>query len=248
MRCDADGATPTGDWLVTRAAAADPGVAPSLGCGDSPPPLASAWTLPPTPPFAPGPLSEPSPSLAPGPLQPCTALLVGADTQAWDFCCRRRLLRIAEFQRFLMALSVRPGRSLTIWDHLVPTLLTMSRMSLSSSSVQWSLRTAGLRWLCHRSRHCFPTRSVPSCAAIVDHFLGPKWATSSARRSSSSFVQAFFLLPSSSGSGAIMTRCGWCRTPCWRVSCCTCSSPPRCVAWPSGANTICCAISCGISA
>jgi len=33
---------------------------------------------------------------------------------------RRRFLRIVEFHRFLMALSVRPGINLTIFDHLVP--------------------------------------------------------------------------------------------------------------------------------
>ena len=34
--------------------------------------------------------------------------------------CRRRFLRMVEFHRFLIALSVRPGMSLTILDHFVP--------------------------------------------------------------------------------------------------------------------------------
>ena len=66
-----------------------------------------------------------------------------------SFSCRLRFLRIVEFQRFLIALSVRPGSILTILDHLVPICCTSSMISWSSSSVHSSLLTEGHKWLCH---------------------------------------------------------------------------------------------------
>lgn len=66
------------------------------------------------------------------------------------------LRRMVEFQWFLIALSVRPGRSLAISAHLLPSCLCASISMLSSSSDHASFLIEGLRWLCHRSRHCLP--------------------------------------------------------------------------------------------
>lgn len=98
-------------------------------------------------------------------------------------------LFIEECHRFLMALSVLPGRLLAISAHLLPSRMC-SRHSVSSSSVvQGPLLILGSRWLCHLSRHCFPTR--PSrWDAMNDHFLAPYFFTSSTTRSSSSFLHA----------------------------------------------------------
>ena len=40
----------------------------------------------------------------------------------------------------------------------VPISCTLSKMAASSSADHSALLTAGLRWLYHRSRHCFPDR------------------------------------------------------------------------------------------
>lgn len=66
------------------------------------------------------------------------------------------LRRMVEFQWFLIALSVRPGRSLAISAHLLPSCLCASINMLSSSSDHASFLIEGLRWLCHRSLHCLP--------------------------------------------------------------------------------------------
>ena len=71
---------------------------------------------------------------------------------------RRMFFRIVEFQRFLIELSVRPGSIWEILDHLVPYCSTSAMTLASSSGVHSSLLTVGHRWLCHRSRHCLPTR------------------------------------------------------------------------------------------
>lgn len=76
------------------------------------------------------------------------------------------LRRIVEFQWFLIALSVRPGRSLAISAHLLPSCLCASISMLSSSSDHASFLIEGLRWLCHRSRHCLPI--LPCWRAIKD--------------------------------------------------------------------------------
>mmetsp|Transcript_31721 Transcript_31721/g.94279 ORF Transcript_31721/g.94279 Transcript_31721/m.94279 type:complete len:200 (+) Transcript_31721:537-1136(+) len=86
--------------------------------------------------------------------------------------CMRSSLRVAEFHRFLMALSVRPGMSLTISAHFVPCSATACRISRSSSSVKFSFFTSGERWLCQRSRHCLPLRSGIS-SAICAHCCVP---------------------------------------------------------------------------
>ena len=107
----------------------------------------------------------------------------------------RSALRRIEFHRFLIELSVRPGKSFTISDHLVPSSCTFCTIAASSSAVQSDLRTMGERWLCHRSRHCLPER--PSIwAPIVDHRtfvpLAIAAVTRPCRRSSSSDFQTCF--------------------------------------------------------
>mmetsp|Transcript_44438 Transcript_44438/g.139021 ORF Transcript_44438/g.139021 Transcript_44438/m.139021 type:complete len:454 (+) Transcript_44438:203-1564(+) len=103
---------------------------------------------------------------------------------------RRFCLRISEFHRFLMALSVRPGSSLTMKAHLVPCSRTLSKMTRSSSGDQPPLRTSGQRLLNQRSRHCLPARSTPPRAeraeAMLAHLCAPSRATSSVRIASSS--------------------------------------------------------------
>mmetsp|Transcript_78839 Transcript_78839/g.190597 ORF Transcript_78839/g.190597 Transcript_78839/m.190597 type:complete len:303 (-) Transcript_78839:51-959(-) len=81
-------------------------------------------------------------------------------------CCIFWPRRSAEFQWFLDALSVRPGRYLAMSAHLLPNLLCSSSSIRSSSSVHASLRMSWSRWLCQRSRHCLPVRP------------GKCWATS----------------------------------------------------------------------
>mmetsp|Transcript_12370 Transcript_12370/g.55818 ORF Transcript_12370/g.55818 Transcript_12370/m.55818 type:complete len:202 (+) Transcript_12370:1865-2470(+) len=86
-----------------------------------------------------------------------------------------------------MALSVRPTNVLAISAHLLPNWWC-AMMSLRSSSRDHSSRLiSGLRWLYHRSRHCFPMRPG-SCCAILDHCFAPSWPTSSMILSSSSLV------------------------------------------------------------
>mmetsp|Transcript_21215 Transcript_21215/g.54330 ORF Transcript_21215/g.54330 Transcript_21215/m.54330 type:complete len:259 (-) Transcript_21215:176-952(-) len=107
--------------------------------------------------------------------------------------CMRTMRRIVEFHRFLMALSVRPGMSLTMSAHLVPCAATASMMARSSSGLKLSVFTSGHRWLCQRSRHCLPTRlGMP--IAIRDQLAGPHWATSSRSLASSSGVHADLVL------------------------------------------------------
>ena len=81
------------------------------------------------------------------------------------------------FHLFLMALSGRPTRRLAMAAHLFPSSLCASMMIWSSSSVHGSFDIDGSRWLCHRSRHCFPTRPS-SCPAIsLFHRRGPYFST-----------------------------------------------------------------------
>ena len=70
-----------------------------------------------------------------------------------SFRCCRRMRRILEFQRFLIALSVRPGSILARLTHLVPISCTSATSSWSSSSVHSSLLTEGHTWLCHLRAH-----------------------------------------------------------------------------------------------
>ena len=66
--------------------------------------------------------------------------------------------RSVEFHRFLMLLSVRPGRCLLILAHALPSRPCSSSSVSSSVAVQAALTIAGSRWLSHRSRHCLPMR------------------------------------------------------------------------------------------
>ena len=58
-------------------------------------------------------------------------------------------------------------------------------MMRSSSSVQSCLSTTGLKWLCHRSRHCLPVRSSPILRARSAQRPTPSAATSTFSASSS---------------------------------------------------------------
>ena len=68
--------------------------------------------------------------------------------QAWRSALRTALGLRDEFQRFLTALSVRPGMSSAIFDHWFPNLACALSRASSSSSVQGSLRMFGSSWLC----------------------------------------------------------------------------------------------------
>ena len=71
-------------------------------------------------------------------------------------------LRMVEFHRFLMALSVRPGRRLLISTQWLPSSMCACSSTRSSSSDQPSFLMFGSSWLCHLSLHCLP---VPVCAS-----------------------------------------------------------------------------------
>ena len=100
---------------------------------------------------------------------------------------------IDEFQWFLIELSVRPSRTLAISAHLLSTILCIKKSIHSSSLLQLIFLIRGLRWLCQRSRHYFPTRQF-KCCEIKVHFWGPLATTSWSTRQSSSAVQAPFTL------------------------------------------------------
>ena len=58
-----------------------------------------------------------------------------------------------------------------------------------------SFLTAGLRWLCHRSRHCLPMRLGRS-AAMRLQFEGPcRWMSSRSLASSSAVHACFLTVP-----------------------------------------------------
>ena len=93
-----------------------------------------------------------------------------------------------ELNRFLIALSVRPGSALAISHQRLPCCRCITRMRRSSSCDHFSLRMLGSRWLCHLSLHCLPMRPG-SAAAIALQFLAPCSSTICLRISSSSLVQ-----------------------------------------------------------
>ena len=68
------------------------------------------------------------------------------------FSCRRRFLRMMEFHRFLMALAVRPGSILAMFDHLVPTSCTCdgggasARVRLGKGCIVCEVLL--VRWVC----------------------------------------------------------------------------------------------------
>ncbi|KAG9453526.1 hypothetical protein H6P81_006430 [Aristolochia fimbriata] len=101
-------------------------------------------------------------------------------------------LRRVEFQWFLMALSVRPGRSLAMAAHLFPWAAWAEMITSSSSSEKGRCCTEGLNWLHHRSRHDFP--DLPGTPALIaDQFLGPCCVTSFLNTSSSSGLHDPFI-------------------------------------------------------
>lgn len=71
-----------------------------------------------------------------------------------------------------------PGNILAISAQRLPSTLWASQIMRSSSSVQQDFFTSGLRWLCQRSRHCFPSRPF-RCLAISVHCFVPYFLTSS---------------------------------------------------------------------
>lgn len=71
-----------------------------------------------------------------------------------------------------------PGSILAISAQRLPSTLWASQMMRSSSSVQQDFFTSGLRWLCQRSRHCFPSRPF-RCLAMRVHCFVPYFLTSS---------------------------------------------------------------------
>mmetsp|Transcript_23675 Transcript_23675/g.80704 ORF Transcript_23675/g.80704 Transcript_23675/m.80704 type:complete len:285 (-) Transcript_23675:136-990(-) len=110
------------------------------------------------------------------------------------------------FQWFLMALSVRPTNSFAMSAHLLPYLRCASSSLASSTPLHPSRLMSGLRWLCHRSRHCLPMRPG-SCWAIFDHCFGPSSFTSWMIFSSSSAVHGPL---TRSGFSTFCQRCRHC--------------------------------------
>ena len=87
------------------------------------------------------------------------------------------LHRSVACQWFLMAFSGRPGSNLASAAHRVPSMRCPSTRMRSSSAVHSPRLMSGLRWLSHRSRHCFPRR--PSILpAMKLHFRCPCSSTS----------------------------------------------------------------------
>ena len=123
------------------------------------------------------------------------------------------LLRV-ELKWFLMWLSVLPGRSFAISDHLFPSFLWASMISMSSSSVHLFFFMLGFKWLCHLKRvstkilylslHCFPIR--PGRAeAIWLQFWAPCLLTIVTKVWSSSSVQGPLII------AGLSTFCHLCR-------------------------------------
>mmetsp|Transcript_24129 Transcript_24129/g.72408 ORF Transcript_24129/g.72408 Transcript_24129/m.72408 type:complete len:218 (+) Transcript_24129:82-735(+) len=94
-----------------------------------------------------------------------------------------------EFQRFLMAFSERPGRSLEISHQRLPKLACAWKSVWVSWASQSPFLMEGSRWLYQRSRHCLPRRPIMrfldgsgsgssgsgfwSLAAICAHLMTP---------------------------------------------------------------------------
>mmetsp|Transcript_15522 Transcript_15522/g.44133 ORF Transcript_15522/g.44133 Transcript_15522/m.44133 type:complete len:232 (+) Transcript_15522:2927-3622(+) len=93
------------------------------------------------------------------------------------------------FQKFFIALSVRPGRNFAIAAHLFPSSWCFAMIRASSSAEKGSFRRLGSSWLNHRSRQLLPFRPVPKVLATSDQFWGPYVSTSWISLTSSSCVQ-----------------------------------------------------------
>mmetsp|Transcript_39397 Transcript_39397/g.92728 ORF Transcript_39397/g.92728 Transcript_39397/m.92728 type:complete len:236 (+) Transcript_39397:3-710(+) len=104
------------------------------------------------------------------------------------FFSLRILRRMVEFQRFLIALSVRPGTSLAISAQRFPWIFCASMIRMSSSSDHGPFMMLGSSWLCQRSRICFPVRFGRNDATSTQ-LLSPCLSTSFRTASSSSGVQ-----------------------------------------------------------
>lgn len=81
------------------------------------------------------------------------------------------------FQWFLSALSVLPSSYAEMIDHLLSTLRCSMKRTHSSSLVQLPFFIFGFKWLCHRSRHAFPSL-VGRYSAIIVHLFGPTFSMS----------------------------------------------------------------------
>lgn len=99
---------------------------------------------------------------------------------------------IVEFQWFLMELSVLPGSIFVISAHLLPWAVWARNSTHSSCGIHSIFRILGLRWLCQRSRHCFPKRPSTNLA-MKDQRCGPYFSTNLRTKLSSCSVQGFFL-------------------------------------------------------
>mmetsp|Transcript_21832 Transcript_21832/g.70509 ORF Transcript_21832/g.70509 Transcript_21832/m.70509 type:complete len:410 (-) Transcript_21832:126-1355(-) len=102
--------------------------------------------------------------------------------------CEPNLRFKVELNRFLTALSERPGSSRAITAHAVPNRACMSRITLSSSAENGSLLSEGSSVLNHLRRHDRAVRPG-ICAASVAQLQAPVSETSLMRRSSSAGVQ-----------------------------------------------------------
>ena len=97
-----------------------------------------------------------------------------------------------EFQWFLMALSVRPGRRRAMVAHLLPWMEWARRICWSSQSEKGRWWTCGLSWLHHRRRHDLPERPAISLLMAVQ-LRGPKACTRRRRHASSSGLHGPFM-------------------------------------------------------
>jgi len=84
-----------------------------------------------------------------------------------------------------------PGSSLEMSAQRFPSSRWAWHTMRSSSSVQLLFFTVGFKWLCQRSRHCFPLR-VCRCLAMSDQRFMPYFWTSSmtCRKSDITLVSA----------------------------------------------------------
>mmetsp|Transcript_13798 Transcript_13798/g.44111 ORF Transcript_13798/g.44111 Transcript_13798/m.44111 type:complete len:202 (-) Transcript_13798:664-1269(-) len=99
--------------------------------------------------------------------------------------CRRS----EAYQWFFTSLSERPGRSLEMSAHLLPCSSWAFAAIASSSGVHGDFFKAGLRWLYHLSRHCFPSLFFRCGAMMLDQLRGPYFCTTFLSSSSSYTVQ-----------------------------------------------------------
>ena len=121
------------------------------------------------------------------------------------------------YQRFFTSLSLRPGSMRAIFAHLLPNSARTLTINFSSSSDQLVFFNSGLRWLCHLSRHCFPTRPGKK-RPMNDHFVRPCCLTNDCSASSSSGVQE--PLP--------LTIFGFNTMRQWAMHCSCVFNPPTC--------------------